>query len=73
MEADENQKEEFQHTVLVVDDEEHVRIALGRALQMDYSILLAEDGMKRLTYLPARSLGNLVGYAYARPGWSWAL
>ena len=51
MEADENQKEEFQHTVLVVDDEEHVRIALGRALQMDYSILLAEDGNEALDLL----------------------
>ena len=38
-------------TILIVDDEKNTRDGLGRALQRNYDVLLAEDGRRALELL----------------------
>ena len=56
---EESQNEEhsvdIRPVILVVDDEEHVRMALGRALGSAYQVLLAEDGREALDLLATRN------------------
>ena len=43
-------------SVLIVDDEKHTRDGLARALNLDYEVLLAEDGHRALDVLSERSV-----------------
>lgn len=46
--------------ILVVDDEAHVRLALGRTLGSEYEVLLAEDGSEALDLLATNEVAVVV-------------
>jgi CheY-like chemotaxis protein len=47
-------------TIMIVDDEESMRLLIGSYLEMDYNLIFQKDGLEAMLYLKENALPDLI-------------